>query len=172
MSACEVIEFKDGKPDNSLECPNAWGGAAYIWTALYEVYCKDPLKQYDSWLMKPERVWELYRRKDIPMNLRRVLISTFDYAVVYPRDFKQFAQDLRAFVTWAGTRNCKCHLLTWADFVEKSTAEAIGFYGTSVAENLWYSYDKDKDESVPYDLKTGAKHFDVYEEITNEVEEP
>lgn len=166
MSYCELIEFREGKPADSLECRNAWGGMAFIFSALFDVYCKDPNIQYDTWLTKPDRVWKLANKPEIPVHLRAVLCSTFDYAVVYRADFKRYAADLRTFAAWAGTRNTVCHLLTWADFVEKSDAEAIGHYATSVGDNLWHTHDDETDSTIPYDLTTGTKHFDVYAEFS------
>lgn len=163
MSYCEVIEFRRGKPGESLECRNAWGGAAFIWSALFDTYLKDPKIPYHNWLGEDNsKLWALHARKDIEPALRNVLRSTFDYALVYRKDFKRFAGDLRYFVTWAGTRDAVCHLLAWADFIERSKAQAVGFYHTSVAENPWYDYSDEAKELVPYDLKKGTKHFDVY----------
>lgn len=170
MSYCEVISFKNGKPDDSLECRNAWGGAAFIWTKLYDKYLKDPHKQYDSWLSgglageTDRRLWDLYKRRDIPRFLRAVHVSTFDRAIVARENLKQFASDLREFVKYFGTGDSVCHLTTWADWIDAHPdIEAVGFYGTSVSENLWYDYDEEKDESIPYDLNTGDKHLEVYE---------
>lgn len=167
MSYCAVITFRNGKPAECLECRNAWGGMAFVWSALFEVYCKDPKVQYDSWLQKPERVWTLANNPDLPIALRAVLCSTFDYALVYRDDFKRYAADLRAFTAWAGTRNVVCHLPSWADFIEKCDAEAIGHYGTSVADNPWSTFDEQTEAMVPYDLTTGTKHFSVYAKFTS-----
>lgn len=163
MSYCKVIEFRRGKPGNSLECANAWGGAAFIWSALFDVYVKDKNIPYHTWLSdENSKLWRLHTRTDIEPALRNVLRSTFDYALVYRKDFKCFAGDLRYFVTWAGTHNKVCHLPAWADFIERSKAQAVGFYHTSVSEDPWYVYDNDNDKMVPYSLKKGTKHFDVY----------
>ena len=170
MSHCEIIAFKDGKPDESLGCSNAWGGSAYVWDCLYNKYLKDPRKEYDSWLNaglaggSDRRLWDLAKRDDLPSFMRSVHASTFDRAIVSRENFKQFAADLREFVAFFGRGERVVHLETFAKFIdEHPEAEAVGFYGTSVSENLWYSYDGDKDESVPYDLSTGESHFEVYE---------
>jgi len=49
--------------------------------------------------------------------------------------------------------------------VESSEHEAIGFYMMSVSDNLWFEYDADSDESIPYDLNGDNRHFDVYQEL-------
>jgi hypothetical protein len=98
--------------------------------------------------------------------MRAVHASTFDYAIVFNDHLQQFAKDLREFVAYFGTDSSVCHLLSWAEFIEKNLEiEAIGFYGTSVSENLWFKYNEETDESIPYDLETSDKHFDVYDQI-------
>jgi hypothetical protein len=168
MSYCEIIAFKDGKPSEALESRNAWGGAAYVWSCLFDKYLKDPNNQYDTWLSErgQGRLWDLAKKKEIPAFMRAVHASTFDYALVLPKNFQRFIDDLREFARYFGTNGKVCHLETWATFIDQHRdAEAIGFYGTSVGENLWFTWDEGKEESVPYDLASGDKHFDVYDEL-------
>lgn len=179
MSYSQVIAFRDGKPAEVLECRNAWGGPAYIWTSLFDRYLKDPFIEYDSWLSRFSRndnsLWQLVDREDIPAALRAVHYSTYDRAIIRREHFQQFAADLREFVATFPTTGV-CHLPAWADFVEKCDAEAIGFYGTSVSENLWFidkeqtEADEDDEDSIPYDLNTGDKHFEVYDRMRETAE--
>jgi len=39
---------------------------------------------------------------------------------------------------------------------------AIGFYGMSVSENLWYQWDEESESDIPYNLETGSKHWDIF----------
>jgi hypothetical protein len=179
MSYCEIISFKDGVPDESVEYRNAHGGAPFIWDALFDTYLKDPRVEYDSWLMRFSRdsgdksLWDLAKREDLPMYERAVHAATFDRAMVRKEHFRQFALDLRAFVERHRNGERVCHLLEWADFVDACKAEAVGFYGTSVSDNLWE--DRDEEERVPYNLNTRDEHFEVYdwlEELGTSKEEP
>ncbi|MHC4844391.1 MAG: hypothetical protein ACYTEE_11360 [Planctomycetota bacterium] len=165
MSYCSIIEFEDGLPARETEYKNAWGGAARIWTPLYDTYLKDPNNEYDSWLstMKPEKLWDLADRKDLPMHLRAVLSCTFDYATIEQKNFKRFAEDLRQFREHFPPNGVVCHLIEWAHHIEQSHAQAVGFYGTSVSDNLWWSYDEDTDQMIPYNLDRGEEHFEVYD---------
>lgn len=166
MSYCSIITFKNGKPNGEVEYRNSWGGTAYIWDALFEKYLKDPNKEYDTWLCNKERardLWQLSERPDIPLYMRAVLAATFDYAIVGRQHFKEFAKHLREFVQYFGTRNRVCHLIEWADYIEKCKAEAVGFYGTSVSRNLWFDWDEKKDKSIPYNLNKRDDHFEVYD---------
>jgi hypothetical protein len=166
MSRCQLIEFRNSKPANAFEFSNSWGGAARIWSALFDRYLKDPRKEYDSWLSRAvgsdRSLWDLAKREDLPLFERAVHASTFDRAIVKRENFALLAQHLREFASKYPPQGV-CHLNAWADRIEASHAEAIGFYGTSVSENLWYDWDEEKDESVPYDLASRDEHFEVYE---------
>jgi hypothetical protein len=180
VSYCEVIGFKNGVPGESKEFRNAWGGAAYIWDALYEKYLKDPSKPYDSWLgstgRDDRRLWDLARREDIPEFMRAVHVSTFDHAIVRAENLPKFCGHLREFAQHFGKERghgaVVCHLPGWADYIETlADVEAVGFYGTSCGENLWRGWDGEKDEPVPYDLGKRTDHYDVYDFLTTIREE-
>jgi len=168
MSYCSIIVFNDGKPDDEIEFKNSYGGAAFVFDVLYNNYLKDPSIPYDHWLSGARedncRLWDLAKRQDIPLFERAVHASQFDWAMVRQEHFKQLAQHFRQFVEkYKPDSNRVCHLPAWAHFLESCDAEAIGFYGTSVSENLWCRWDGELDESVPYDLNAGDKHFEVYD---------
>lgn len=167
MSYCAIVTFEDGMPNDIVEYKNAWGGAARIWNSLFNKYLKDPYVQYDTWLSYgtkgDRRLWDLYKREDLSMFERAVLVSTFDHAIIFMKNFQQFANHLREFANHYPVDNSVCHLLSWAGFIESCGAEAIGFYGTSVCQNLWFDWDDKTEESIPYNLNSRNDHFEVYE---------
>lgn len=167
MSECKLITFVDGVPSDSYEFRNSWGGAARIWDAMFQKYLKDPNNPYDSWMAHSDDLWKLANRDSIPRCERAVHASTFDYAIVRRENFEQYGADLRAFVERYPTGQRVCHLLAWSDIVRECQAEAIGFHATSCGESLWSSWDGESDE-VLYDLRTGDKHFEVYDEMDKE----
>ena len=175
MSYCTIIAFQDGKPSESKEFQNAWGGAAYIWDSRWKAYEKNPNKEYDTWLCNDEgakRLWALAKRKDLPRFMRAVHVATFDRAIVKREHYLWFIKDLRDFTAHFPTTG-ECHLYEWAKWiVGHSATEAIGFHHTSVSENLWdvrddeATVDEDDIQMRPYDLNVDVGHFDVYEAIT------
>ena len=169
MSSCEIVTFSEGKPDHSVEFRNAWGGAAFIWSALFDQYLKDPEIPYHNWLSMvgsgDTSLWDLAKRPNLPLFERAVHAATFDYAIVSRDNFQSFVSHLREFVARYKRKypGSVCHLEAWAQFIETCDAEAIGLVGTSVTGSLWNEWDEKTEEYLPYDLRTGTKHFEVYE---------
>ena len=174
MSYCAIVTFEGDCPTSEIEFRNSWGGSAYIWTCLYDKYLKNPAKEFDSWLAActtgSKRLWELADNHALSEMERRILLATFDNALILKSEFRMFAFDLRAFVKMYPPRNVVCHLNDWAKWLdEDETADCIGFYGTSVGENTWFPYEEGEEERRPYNLKTDTKHFYVYDYKLGEV---
>lgn len=164
MSYCQIIPFKNGLPSHGPEFRNSWGGAARIWSSLFDAYLKNPAIKYHNWLQNTDGLWNLAKRLDLPDFECSVHASTFDLAYVRSENFSKYVHDLREFASKYPVPGCVDHLPAWADWIEKADADAVGFYATSVGENLWFTYDNDKDESVPTPMANG---FEVYEWIAS-----
>jgi len=171
MSTCSIIEFRDGLADSVISFRNSWFGAARIWTALYDTYLKNPDIEYDSWMTSVMRdpkgcvLWQLWKRQDLPFFERIVLFSTMDAAMIRQENFSKFAGHLREFAERFPVPAHACHLKTWADYIEKSDAEAIAFHGNSMSDNHWLIY-VEGEEGRPYNLNRDTNHFEIYEDIT------
>ncbi len=81
MSSCSLIVFQ-GDDQTEHRFPNSWGGAARIWTSLFDRYVPKR-HEYDSWLLSTmmsndTRLWDLIKHPDIPKEYLRVFVSTFD----------------------------------------------------------------------------------------------
>lgn len=168
MSYCEIKSFKDGKPYQNVKFKNSYGGADFIWTALFNKYLKDPSIRWDSWLLRcadsgDKSLWNLAKRKDLPLFERAVHASTFTYATINKKHFKQFAEHLRQFVDIYTQKDYVCHLLEWAKFADKCDGDLICFYMTSLSEDPWGIYDEYEDDYINYDFEREDKHFEVYE---------
>jgi hypothetical protein len=152
VSYCAVIEFRGGKAGRQHEFQNAWGGAARIWSALFDKYLKDPNREYDNWLSRASRdgdrsLWDLAKDARLTDFERAIHMATFDKAVVFRKDFARYVADLRAFdaayplarrdVRPAGLTELeqtlseeveagskpRNHLLAWAELIEKLPEE-------------------------------------------------
>lgn len=165
MSYCAIIPFNDGKPCGDVKFPNAWGGAARIWDSLYRRYVANPLDPYD------EILWALAKNENLLLAERAVHVATFDRAIIRREHFKQYREHLDRFIELHPAKAGHIdHLPAWASYMGACVAEAIGFHGTSVANNLWQEYDEETDEFTPYDLndpKNEGRHIEVYDWLEN-----
>ena len=85
MSSCSLIVFQ-GDEQTEYDFLNSWGGAARIWTSLFDRYVPKRHKD-DGWLLSTmtpgdTRLWDLVKHPDIPKEYIRVFAWTFDYAIV------------------------------------------------------------------------------------------
>lgn len=170
MSYTSIITFKLGLPAGEIEFRNAWGGCARIWDSLFAKYIKDPNTEYDSWITQKSqsKLWDLAKQKDLPDFERCVHVATFDLAYIKREHFGVFCGHLKMFYESFPVPGRVDHLPAWIEAIENLSPEieAIGFYGTSVGENLWYRLKScehcgnstDDSEGVPL-----LEGFEVYE---------
>ena len=103
----------------------------------------------------------------MPDSEKAVHCLGFDLFYVANENFGRMASDLRKFMeTYPVKDGYVCHLSAWASFFEASKAEAISVYGTSVAENVWYKYDEEKDESIEVPLTNGREVYAFLNSLT------
>jgi hypothetical protein len=104
----------------------------------------------------------------LPLAWRIALLVSYDYAIIERERFPEIASALRAFVLDVGVRDRACHWLAIADLLNanrEGDARGMCFYGTSLSDNLWYPWDHEKDEAVPYNFDAPGKHFYVAAEL-------
>jgi hypothetical protein len=101
---------------------------------------------------------------------RAVHAFTFDHFYVRGENFRRLAADVRAFVEKYPAGECVDHLPAWAQWLEEHTdVEAVGLYGTSVSENIWYRSKtcahcgNSTDETEPVHMSEGTEVYDWLE---------
>lgn len=148
---------------------NSWGGAALVWSCVFDEFFKDPARMYDSWMARPDVLWTAHKMVDrVPACVRAVHASTYDRALVLAEHFLIHADNLEAFCERYKSRdatNGVNHLPDWAAAFRDAVGkwDAIGLYATSCAQNPWWVYGEGDDEGRPYDLGFDEDHFSVYE---------
>lgn len=148
MSYCQLIEINNGQPFHGTEYQNSYGGAARIWSSLFDKYLKNPAIPYHCWLSSGQELWDLAKNKNLPMFERAVHSFTFDRHYVSRKNFSRFTEDLKKFVETYPADGKVCHLLSWAAEISSMDCDGVGIYGTSVAENPWFVWDDEKEEDV------------------------
>jgi len=166
MSSTQLVEFRDGIAYGCTEYRNSWGGAARIWDSIWDKYGTKK-HEYDNWLSAATdgRLWRLWETEGFSECEKLAYLFTCDNALVAKEDFKKVAIALRDFARIYPTTGC-CHLNAFADYFDASEGDAIGLYATTVTENPWFSWDEEKDESVPYELATGQRHWFIADRLS------
>jgi hypothetical protein len=161
---------KEGDTVSFKKYHNPWGGAAFIWTQIYDRYLKDNSKEFDSWLFNQQPLWDSVNDKAIPLSICTVLAFTFDYAIIEYDKIPKMVEYLKEFLEiFSPDKNIVCHLGEWYDDMMKiyyrEDNHGICLYPTSVSENLWSIYGEEKDEYRPYNVNVDDKHWFIFKEM-------
>jgi hypothetical protein len=188
MSYTEIYGFdKEGNAYCEAEVKNAWRGAMAIWNTLEKKYLPKYRPSYvPSYISddnvegflgyKPSRltammddkamkeVWGLANDSRLKDCERIALASTFDRVIIKRENMLRL---ISAFREFDGETSLKAQ----ADLIEKMLNDencmAVGFNQTSVNGDTWSNfggYDDEKDEEIPYNIFTGDKHWELFEE--------
>jgi len=137
MSYSAAFEIKFGKDLTEIaEFRNSHGCAPVVWGAMCSRYLGS-----DSWLVSNDRLWKLYKRKDIPEHHRAVLVMTFDHAYLTRKNFKRAANDIREFLKdFPPKPGYVNHWPKIAELLDTLTCLNFGIHQTSVSENPFMKY--------------------------------
>lgn len=164
MSTTSLVEFRTGVAFDCHEFNNSWGGASRIWDSLFTAYIPKQ-SEYDNWMTAAGdgRLWKVWSDARLSESERLVYWFSCDNAIVRSKDFAAMAAALRDFVVLHPIVGRVCHLEGYAKVFDECQGDAIGLHTTSVCENPWFDWDENKEESVPYNLLTGDKHWYVFD---------
>lgn len=175
----------DGKAVAGDEYRNGHGYCIPIWTYLADKYiAKLPGEKeadfYIRWWMteKCAQVWAFATDPRLERWERITLLASFDHYVAKRENFNDIAE---AFEKCDAAfkekyRDHVCHYAAMAAEIRKDGAayQAVGWYGTSVSDSLWWVYDEcecakcgdthQASEGRPYDLTKDDKHFVLFED--------
>ncbi len=165
MSYTTILAVYPGeKIEELFELGNAWGSAPVIWDVMAQKYLNKGA------FGAGDELWGLWKDQKIPLLHRTVHLISFDRAFILKKDFKQAAQDIRAFLKdFPQPENHINHWFSIADYLEADpNVPAIGFHMTSVSENPFHGDWNEVDET--YDPPKWSKCYSVYDEINGSVE--
>lgn len=155
MSYTEMFGFdKNGDAYYLEDIENAWRGGMAIWNILYEKYFGEKFPMFGSGGFE-----NLNKKFDImPEHEQIALQTTYDFALVKRENFSQVVDAFRKF---EGETSLKEQADVIEEALNNENCIAIGWNQTSVNDDNWvcYDYDEDKDESIPYNINKGNKHW-------------
>jgi hypothetical protein len=153
------------KTTNVVEMNNSWGSSPVVWEVMAKNYIAETPGGY---LMGGSQTdfWEMWKRRDIPIEYRLVFLFTLDHGYVLKKDYPRMASAIRKFLTdFDLERTEVCGRVNHWHFIQHQfeTCEepALALWGTSVSQDPWKGeYDEDADEYGPVDW---SKAYDIFE---------
>lgn len=178
------VASADGVMQRGRAFRNAWGGAWFIWDALWRKYCREGDLSVLTLANEREReaLWQLDRDERLLVDERIALISTFDYCLIHRQDALRVADAFDAFVTLHERRRTgrACSLPLQAIYLRELAqcpeVREIGWWQQSVSPDPWW-FVREVESShgetqvlndEPYNLNKGHSHwflFDRYPEL-------
>lgn len=158
MSYTTVKGIYPGDKTTDLEeLRNSHGSAPPVWEAMAGRYL-GVTKSYDypksGWMQLGNELWNLWERRDIPIEHRMVFMLTFDRAYVAKKDYSRMAEAIRKFLVdfppnpaatnhWQRLYNL---------FVSDPDIPGIGLYCTSVGDDPFNgAWNEEKEDYDPPD---------------------
>lgn len=167
MSAIEINVFGlDGACRPYGEVRNAMDGALTIWERLSDKYRLPfhPWKTEDGF-----PIWKACNQGKLSEADRICVLFTFDNAWVRREHVAKLVEALRAFHAGhvAGT-GITPSIAAVADALEAAAKDetilGFSFNQTSVNSNPWFSYSDGADEPTPYNVLTGTRHWEIFDD--------
>lgn len=164
MSYTEMFKVsKGGLVEWIAEFKNAFRGAFLVWNNMAKEY----LGQSAGLLMSRDAmgpVWDLAKRKDIPLAHRIVLMATFDKVMVRQENIAGGL--IVAVETYAETFDPGTLLIQvkkLRELCNDRDCQAVCWNQTSVCAEAWWVDDDEKEEGRPYDITRDTGHWFLFD---------
>lgn len=163
---------ENGGIEDYAEYRNAFGSAAYVWSAMAKKYHGEEF----LWLSNEDvrrEVWGLSKRADVPDFVRITMMTTFDKVMVKSENLLRVVEAFKEFVKAYPPGNSACSLLEQAGDLENLADDphcyAVCWNQTSVGEAWPYIYegddDDEDDEGRPYDISKDKGHWFLFDQF-------
>jgi len=140
-----------GVPEKgSIKClkeyRNSWGTAPRVWDVLFDSHLKDPDIPYDNMMSRMHDLWPLYKDEKVPEYQRKMLQLTYDKLILKKEYFSKVIKLIEEFSEKHLGDDTKVN--HWPqiakDLKDMDFSNYVGvcFIWTSVASDVWDSYDK------------------------------
>ena len=180
MSYTEMFKFKkDGSAEGLAEVNNAWRGAMAVWTILEKKYLPPYIPEWaktipnyiegktfsrTSGSEEIDKIWGMAKLDNITETDRIVLNTTFDDVIVERANIQKV---IDAFNDFEGESSMKEQAVILTEALRDEDLIAVGWNQTSVVGDTWTNtgdYQEEEDEYLPYNILTGDKHWELFED--------
>lgn len=183
MSYTEIFAFKNGKSKLAEEVNNAFRGAMAIWGEMEKQHLSPIYASWDATKQisrassmdqgKMKEIWNMASDKNIPLDERLVLSTTFDKVLVKRENLPRL---IEAFKNFENTYKEKTSLPEQTSileaFLDDEDVMAVGWNQTSVNGDNWNNfggYDEDEGEPIPYDINSMSEHWFLFDDFKDEI---
>jgi len=177
MSYTELyVVPKTGSIQYTAEFNNAYGGAWFVWNAMYEAYEKR-LGESIFQDAPMRRTWDLFQSDRAEFFERAVLGSTLDRVMVKREHWLRLAECMEMFYAkhYDPSKGVVCSIDAQAtvlrELFNRSPEEiiAVCWCQTSVAGNVWYKsgegIGEDGGDKRGYDITKDKGHWFLFDEL-------
>jgi hypothetical protein len=168
MSETEIYMVNlEGDVHHHIGIRNSWHGAMNVWNELARAYFgweNFPLINYEG--RDGQQVWDLYKDEKVPLNIRIVLMSTFDKVMVKRENLERLATAMEEFASQYLSGSLMVQARILRELAEDENCLAVCWNQTSVSYPPWYIWDDDDDEKDRvYNINTDKIHWFLFEEL-------
>jgi hypothetical protein len=157
-----------GEVSTLAEIDNAWRGAMFVWTKLGERYL--PESQTDPYWTPLKNdgqpIWDLFKDPRLHNEEKIVLGSTFDRVMIKRENISRVCWAYSQFAQWYPGNNS---LMEQWGVLNKAKNDpeifAVFWTQTSVASDIWYVFEPDKDEYRRYDITRDIGHWFLFDRL-------
>ena len=165
MSAMEIFGFyRDGDAFSHTEIKNSWKGGWFIWETLAKKY-----KCSGTGMFQFKEVWDLCNKGGMSDLDTVCCLFTLDGVWVKSENLPELAKNITAFQE-CYDGNGKVGALAGLARILKELSEddnVIGaaFSMTSISQSMWFQWDDEADEHVPYNLNKEDRHWELFDDF-------
>lgn len=139
---------------------NSWLGGMHVWNTLNEKYGFGGNMMFGF-----DRIWKSFNKGVYEDYENVVLGSTFDYVVVMKEDFGKLIGNFEKYYGLYPNSNFGEQIEVIKSMKTDEDIMGVAWCQTSVADDLWdFGYDEE-DETIPYNIFKGEKHWNLFEEV-------
>ncbi|MGG5319266.1 hypothetical protein [Enterococcus sp. AZ072] len=162
MSTTEIYAvIKNGDVTPYGEAQNSWLGGMHVWNSLNEKYDLN-----DGMMFGFKKTWGHFNKGFYEGYEDILLGSTFDKVYVSKRNFDRLIEGFQKYWETHPASNFDEQIEVIKSMQEVDEVIGVAWCQTSVADDLWdFGYDEEADETIPYNINLGDKHWELFEEL-------
>lgn len=162
MSTTEIYAVKkNGDVVAYDSVQNAWLGGMHVWNNLSTTY------SFNEMLFQGfKKTWGAFDKGVYEPFEDIVLGSTFDKVWVKKENIDTLVEAFDKYSDKYNGSNLPEQVLVFREIQKCNDNIGVAWCQTSVSDDIWnYGYNEDDDELIPYNIKKGDSHWELFESL-------